>query len=151
MKECLSCQLTTERFTKPVCENIFENSFWRIAHAYNTSLSGWLVIVALRHIETLADLTSEEAVSLGEMIRKTSKAVQQVTSAVKTYSIMFAEHPQHSHVHFHIVPRRADLPLEQRGGNIFQYLNVADDAIIPLEQRNDISSRVRALLLEPSF
>jgi diadenosine tetraphosphate (Ap4A) HIT family hydrolase len=149
--KCMACQLTAERFTKPVCKSIFENDSWRIMHAFNTSLPGWLIIGALRHIETLADLTPEEAASLGELIRKTSKAVKQVTGAVKIYSIMFAEHRQVSHVHFHIVPRHANTPESYRSKNIFAYLNVPDEQAVSLEQRNAISSKVRVLMLKPSF
>jgi diadenosine tetraphosphate (Ap4A) HIT family hydrolase len=151
MKPCLTCQRNAERHTYPICENIFEDDYWRVCHAFNTSLPGWLVIVALRHIERLAELTSGEAASIGELIRKTSKALQQTTGATKTYSIQFAEHPDHSHVHFHIVPRHENTPDEFRGKNVFRYLNVPDDKIVPLEQQNDLAVKIRTLMLEPNF
>ncbi len=151
MEDCTACQLNNERFSKSIAENIFENDYWRVMHAFNTSLLGWLVIGALRHIETLADMKPEEALSLGELIRKTSKAIQTITGAEKAYSIMFSDKPDFSHVHFHIVPRHKDLPLEQRGSNIFQFLNVTDNLIVPLEQRNQFAAQIRVFLLEPSF
>jgi diadenosine tetraphosphate (Ap4A) HIT family hydrolase len=98
---CMACQRKAQRHTYPICENIFEDHYWRVCHAFNISLSGWLIIGALRHIETLADISSEEATTL-KVIRKTSKALEQVTGAVKIYSIMFAEHR-----HF----RRGERPL----------------------------------------
>jgi diadenosine tetraphosphate (Ap4A) HIT family hydrolase len=151
LEGCLACQRNSERHTYPICENIFENNYWRVCHAFNTSLPGWLIIGALRHIETLAEITPEEAATLGEVIRKTSKALKQVTGAVKIYSIMFAEHKQFPHVHFHIVPRNENTPDEFRGRNIFHYLNVPDEQIIPLAQQNELASRIRALMLEPTF
>jgi diadenosine tetraphosphate (Ap4A) HIT family hydrolase len=151
MKPCLTCQRNAERHTYPIAENIFENDYWRVCHAFNTSLPGWLVIVALRHIGTLAELTSEEAMSMGELTRKTSKALREVTGAVKTYSIQFAEHPDHSHVHFHIVPRHESTPEEYRGKNIFHYLNVPDEQAVPLEQRNKLAGKIRTLMLEANF
>ena len=41
--------------------------------------------------------------------------------ALFTYLMQFAEHPEHPHVHFHIVPRHADMPLEYRSTKIFGY------------------------------
>lgn len=151
MKACLTCQRNAERHTYPLSENIFEDTHWRVCHAFNTSLPGWLVIVALRHIGTLAELTPEEASSIGELIRKTSKALQEVTGAAKTYSIQFAEHPDHSHVHFHIVPRHENTPDEFRGKNVFHYLNVPDEQSVPLEQRNELAGKIKTLMLEPTF
>jgi diadenosine tetraphosphate (Ap4A) HIT family hydrolase len=151
MDRCQACQRNAERFSYPVCENIFEDNYWRVCHAFNTSLPGWLIISALRHSETLADLTAEEASSVGEVIRKTSKALQHVTGAVKTYSIMFAEKPQFSHVHFHIVPRHANTPEAFRGTNTFKYLNVPDEEVVSLEKRNQLAIQIRNLMLEPSF
>ncbi len=147
----MACQRNAERFTYPICENILEDDYWRVCHAFNTSLPGWLIIGALRHVETLAELTTEEATSLGEIIRKTSKALQHVTGAVKIYSIMFAEKAQFSHVHFHIVPRHIHTPEDRRGTNIFQYLNVPDEEIVSLEQRNELAVQIRKLMLDPNF
>ena len=147
----MACQRNAERHTYPICENIFEDSYWRVCHAFNTSLPGWLIIGALRHVETLADIKPEEAATLGEVIRKTSKALKQVTGAVKIYSVMFAEHSKFPHVHFHIVPRHEDTPDKFRGKNIFHYLNVSDEEIIPLEQQNDLAIKLRTLMLEPNF
>jgi diadenosine tetraphosphate (Ap4A) HIT family hydrolase len=151
VESCSACQRNTERHTYPICENIFEDSYWRVCHAFNTSLPSWLIIVALRHVETLAEITPEEAASLGEITRKTSKALKQATEAVKIYSVMFSEHPNFSHVHFHIVPRYEDTPTELRGKNIFKYLFAPEEEIVPLEQRNKLAGKIRTLMLEANF
>jgi hypothetical protein len=44
---------------------------WRIAHAFGTSLPGWLVVVPRRHVIVLDELTAEEAADLGPPLRGT--------------------------------------------------------------------------------
>lgn len=139
---CLTCQLNANRHSQ-LCEGLFEDAHWRVAHAYNTSLPGWLIIASLRHIPTIADMNDLEAASLGTLIHRVSKAVQAVTGAVKTYVIQFAEQPGHSHVHFHIVPRMTDIPQERRGVGIFGYLGVPEEQAVSLERRNEIALEVR--------
>jgi len=146
---CLTCQLNANRHSQ-LCECLYEDTHWRVAHAFNTSLPGWLIIASLRHIPAIADMNHLEAASLGSLIHRVSKAVQAVTDAAKTYVIQFAEQPGHSHVHFHIVPRMKDIPQERRGVGIFGYLGVPEEQSVSLEQRNAIALAVQnqMLLLE---
>jgi len=119
--ECYSCAQSNSQ-DLPIRENILCEGGWRVAHSFNSSLPGWLVIVPLRHISSPDEMTAEEAEALGRLIRNASVALKRTTSCEKTYVMMFAEAEGFSHVHFHLVPRTGDLPEERRGPQVFAYL-----------------------------
>lgn len=133
--------------TLPLCERIYQQGNWRLVHSYDTSLPGWLCLVHEQKIATLAEMSEQDAAILGQLLRRVSAAVQQVTGATKTYIMMFAESAEHPYVHFHIVPRMAEMPEDKRGIKVFAYLGVPEEQIVPLERRNQIAAEVRKVLL----
>jgi diadenosine tetraphosphate (Ap4A) HIT family hydrolase len=143
---CVTCELTAKRHEMPLCERIFETEHWRVVHAFNTSLPGWLVVIAKRHVASFAELTEAEALEFGQFLHSVSRALQEVTGAVKTYTILFAEHPEHPHVHFHVIPRAADMPELERSKNVFQHLGVSEDKTVPLTERVALSEKLQAVL-----
>jgi diadenosine tetraphosphate (Ap4A) HIT family hydrolase len=149
MKTCKSCELISRRNqgTAPLWDCIYRTPLWDVAHCYETSLPGWLVLIVRRHIESLDELTDLEAVELGRLIRRTSSALKDISGCLKTYVLQFAESPQHPHVHFHIIPRMADLPEDRRSTQIFGYLGVPDQERVSQEIMNAIALKVRERLL----
>jgi diadenosine tetraphosphate (Ap4A) HIT family hydrolase len=149
MKTCKTCELIANRDAgnAPLWDCIHRTPLWDVVHSYNTALPGWLVLVVRRHIESLDELTDPEAVELGRLIRRVSFALTQVTGCVKTYVIQFADTAEHPHVHFHIIPRLADLPEDRRGTQIFGYLNVPEQERVSQEVMNSIAVKVREILL----
>ena len=146
MTTCTTCHLTAIRHEQPLCERIYETEHWSVVHAFNTSLPGWLVVIAKRHAESFADLTAAEAAEFGPFLHRVSRALQAVTGAVKTYTVLFAKHPEHPHVHFHVIPRRADQPAEWNGPRIFSQLGVADELCVPEPRMNEIAHAVATRL-----
>jgi diadenosine tetraphosphate (Ap4A) HIT family hydrolase len=148
MTTCKTCELVArrDRGEAPPWDCILRAPFWDVAHCYETSMPGWLVLVARRHIASLDELTEPEALELGRLIRLVSAALKQVTGCVKTYVLQFAESPQHQHVHFHIIPRMADLPEEYRATRIFGYLGVPEVERVNEEQMNMIAEKLRERL-----
>ena len=131
----------------PLCERIYKKGNWRVVHSYDTSLEGWLCLLHQHNITTIAEMSEADAVILGQLIHATSQAVQQVTGAAKTYVIQFAESPKHPEVHFHIVPRAAEMPEDKRGVKVFGYLGRPESEVVTLERRNQIAEQVRAFLI----
>lgn len=82
-------------------------------------MPGWLVLVPRRHVEAVSELSEEEAAAMGLWQQRLSCALRDVLGCMKTYVAQFAEAEGFAHVHFHIVPRSADLPKRLRGSNIF--------------------------------
>jgi diadenosine tetraphosphate (Ap4A) HIT family hydrolase len=149
LKACKTCELIADRDagTAPLWDCIYRTPLWDVVHSYDTALPGWLVLVARRHIVSLDELTDVEAVELGRLIQKTSLALKEVTGCIKTYVIQFAERAEHPHVHFHVVPRMADLPDNRRGTGIFEYLGVPEEERVSQDVMNAIAAQVRERLL----
>ena len=104
-----------------------------MAHAFDSALPGWLVALPRRHVTAIAELGPAEAAELGPLLANLSRALGVVTGCVKTYVLQLAEAEGFSHVHFHVVPRAADVPDDIRGLRVFSVLGrpvgerVADD------------------------
>lgn len=150
MTSCYTCELTRRRDAgdAPLWDSIHRTQYWDVVHAYNSALPGWLVLVARRHMAAIDEMTEDEAIELGKLIRQVSVVLKVVTDCCKTYVIQFAEAPQHPHVHFHIVPRMPDQPEDHRGPNIFKYLGVSDEERVSEAAMDKIALDVRSRLLD---
>ncbi len=128
MSRCATCDRiqTRDAGAAPLWDSILRTGLWDLVHSYDTSLLGWLVLVPGRHIESIDQLTEAEALELGDLLRRVSACLKQRLGCAKTYVMQFAEHPQHPHVHFHVVPRMPDMPEENVGAKVFNYLGVED-------------------------
>ncbi|WP_018654770.1 HIT family protein [Actinomadura flavalba] len=133
--ECLVCARRRSD------EWIADDEHWRVAHAFGTSLPGWLVLVPKRHVTAVADLTDAEAAGLGTWQVRLSRALHDATGCAKTYVAQFAEADGFAHVHFHVVPRAAALPAERTGPGVFAYLR--DGVEVPARERDEIVRRLR--------
>ena len=153
MFNCETCELVARRDEglAPLWDSILRTPYWDVAHSFNTSLPGWLVLVLRRHAEAVDELTEEEVQELGRLILHTSRALKEITGCLKTYVMQFAEAQGHPHVHFHVVPRMADMPEDLRSTKVFAYLGVPDEERISQEEMNRIARQVQAKLLAAGF
>ena len=136
---CRSCEVTDRLDGLPPRERIVLDDLWRVAHAFDTALPGWLVLLPRRHVTAIADLTDAEAVALGTWQVRLSRALHAVTGCVKTYVVQFAEADGFAHVHFHLIPRMADQSHELRGPRIFGLLGVPEDRRVSEARRDDLA------------
>jgi diadenosine tetraphosphate (Ap4A) HIT family hydrolase len=130
----------------PPWDAIHRAEHWDVAHAFGTSLEGWLVLVVREHRSAVADLTDDEAAELGPLVRNVSRALHRVVGCAKTYVVQFAESAEHRHVHVHVVPRADDLPPEHWGPRVFDLLGVRHDQCVPESRMNEIAEALRPLL-----
>jgi diadenosine tetraphosphate (Ap4A) HIT family hydrolase len=144
--DCYVCQNNDQFDTLPPREGIAADPHWRVAHAFNTELRGWLVVLPRRHVTAIADLTDAEAATLGSWQVRLSRALHDVTGCAKTYIVQFAEQEGYSHVHFHVVPRMPDMPDDRRGPAVFGYLNPLPGNTVDDKQRDDLATALRAQL-----
>ena len=149
MAECHTCELTARRDKgeAPLWDNIFRTQYWDLVHSYNTSLPGWLVLVARRHLAAIDEMSAAESAELGVLLQQVSASLKQVTGCQKTYVMQFAEHPQHPHVHFHVVPRLNKQPETHRGPRVMKYLQVTEDEYVTEDVMNALSTQIRQTLL----
>ena len=146
---CQTCELVARRDAgeAPPWDAIYRSQYWDVVHSYNTSLPGWLVLVARRHIAAIDEMSDEEAVELGRLLRRVSLALKAATGCVKTYVIQFAEAADHPHVHFHVVPRMAGQPEDHRGPYVFRYLGVTEEERVTEARMNELAAQIREILL----
>lgn len=149
-RPCHSCALVGRRDegVAPPWDDIVRTPGWHLAHAFGTSIEGWLVLVARRHVTALADLTDAESDELGILIRDVSRALRAVLDAPRTYVAQFAEHPDHRHVHVHVIPRATDQPEGLRGPRVFAALGVDEASGVPEDRRSEIAGLLRGWLAD---
>ena len=123
-------------------ERIVRERGWRLAHDFKSSLEGWLILAPLRHVRGLHELSAEEAVAMGDLLRRASLALRAVTGCEKTYVMLFAEAEGFEHLHLHVVPRMADQPEDRRGPRVFAFMQ--DDAPVSPERRDEIAEAILA-------
>ncbi len=136
---CYACEHSS--VDAPFRERLVRRAGWRVAHDFNSSLEGWLIVAPLRHVRSLDELTLEESRALGELLWESSVALKAVTGCVKTYVMLFAEAEGFAHLHVHVVPRMPDQPDDRRGPQVFGYLK--DGRPVSSERRDEVA---RALL-----
>lgn len=148
---CQSCEWRKRRDAggAPLWDNILRTDHWDVVHANSSSLEGWLVLVVRRHAPALADLTDDEAAELGPLIKQVSQALHDATGCVKTYAVQFAEHPEHRHVHVHVIPRQHDLAEDLKGPGIFNLLGVDASELVSEARMTEIAQRIRDRAVAP--
>lgn len=140
MTNCYACSQAGP--DAPFQERIVREGGWRVAHDFNASLPGWLVLVPLRHVHGLHELTVDEASTMGALLRRASIALQAVTGCTKTYVMLFAEAEGFAHLHLHVVPRMADQPDDRKGPLVFGY--ATDGNPLTPERRDELAHALRA-------
>ncbi|MET7300259.1 HIT family protein [Embleya sp. NPDC005575] len=143
---CHSCDQETRFGELPSRERIAFDAWWRVAHAFDSALPGWLVLVPRRHVVSIAELTGDEAGALGTWQAALARALREVTGCTKTYVAQFAEREGFAHVHFHIVPRPPDLAAELRGPGVFAMLGRPEGERVPAERMDTLADALRAAL-----
>lgn len=145
--DCYACRQEREFDLLPPHERIAADEHWRTAHCIGTALPGWLVLLPRRHLTSVADLTDAEAADLGSWQVRLSRALHALTGCAKVYVMALGEAEGFSHVHFHLVPRAADFPVELRGPNVFDLLRRPTNEQVSETRMNEIALTVREHLL----
>jgi len=130
----------------PPREDVVHTDHWRVAHAFNSALPGWLVLLPTRHVASFTELTPEAADELGGLVRRLGGALEVVTGCVKTYLMQFSEADGFSHLHLHLVPRLPNDPEDARGPHVFAYLTDDQAQWLPATERDPIALSVHAAL-----
>ncbi|HUK71664.1 MAG TPA: HIT family protein [Streptosporangiaceae bacterium] len=146
-RDCFSCVRNARRDLPPR-EQVHIGPRWRVAHAFGTSLPGWLVVLPRRHLIALDELTAGEAADLGPLLSAVTGALREVVGCTKTYVALFAEAAGFQHLHIHVVPRQPGLDADLRGPRIFGLLGGDPAGHVPEQVMDQIAIRLaRALHL----
>ncbi|HEX8498113.1 MAG TPA: HIT family protein [Actinomycetales bacterium] len=143
---CYNCDQDADPASLAPWEAVHRDGLWRVALAYDTSMPGWLVVVPTRHVESLHEVSEDDAAALGRVLRAVSAALVEVTGCVKTYVMLFAEAEGFAHLHVHVVPRPADLAGEHLGPRVFAHLGVPPEKQVSVQARSDLAAALGAVL-----
>ncbi|MFD7075421.1 HIT family protein [Nocardioides sp. NPDC059952] len=130
----------------PPRESIVRTQHWRVGHAFNSTLAGWLVIAPIPHVTALDELPVEAHAELGTLLGSLAAALRDVTGCVKTYVMQFSEAEGFEHLHVHLVPRMADQPARLKGPNVFGYLTDDETRWLPAGERDRLARELRGAL-----
>ena len=144
---CYACEQAL-RDDLPPRERVLQTSNWRVAHAFDTALPGWLVLLPNRHITSLAQLHIDEADEMGGLLRRLTTALQDELGCVKTYVVLLAEAEGFSHAHFHVIPRMHDLAEDLRGPRIFELMRRPAAQHVPTVEQDRLATALAARLAE---
>lgn len=143
---CYSCEQEAGLATGPEAERVYLGQYWRVAHAMQCPIPGWLIVLPRRHTTAISEHTPAEAAELGRLLVATSAAIEQQLHCPKTYVAQFAEARGFAHTHFHVIPRTEQLPAEYLGPAVFGYLNRPESEHLSLEDRNTLAVALRPLI-----
>ena len=148
MVQCHVCERVSTRNAgqAPDWDNIYRFQHWDLVHSYNSSLLGWLVLVARRHVHSTHELGQEEAAELGSLIPVLSKGLNQLLSCEKVYQMQYSEQPGHEHIHIHFVPKSTDIPEDRKGVFVFGYLGADDSTRVSEVEMDSFAHRFRKWL-----
>ena len=149
MTQCIACANNKFIGALPPREEILVTGNWRVAHAFGTSLPGWLVVLPTRHVTALHEVPPDEAAHLGEVLQRASRALHEVVGCEKAYFVFFAEAEGFEHLHVHVIPRMAWFTQKERGPGVFTMLGVPEQEQVSEDDRDDLARRLRAALEEP--
>lgn len=143
---CYNCDNNGRLDSLPPRELIVCEGGWRAAHAFDSSLPGWLVVVPLRHVTALHELTADEATSMGELLARLSQALRDVVGCEKTYLMLFAETQGFEHLHVHVVPRMRGFDDDQIGPKVFTFLGRPAGERLSDESQDKVASDIQLAL-----
>jgi diadenosine tetraphosphate (Ap4A) HIT family hydrolase len=150
VSECHPCTWNAVLDELPPRERIVVHDGWRLAHAFNTSLRGWLVLVPLRHVESFAELSQREAATFAALARESSRALAEAVGCSKTYVVILGEEKGFAHLHAHVVPRMPELTEDLKGTYVFRLLGVSADDCVTEDERDRLALALRARI-EPAL
>ena len=144
---CFACGQQAAELLPPR-DAIAETGHWRVAHAFNSTLPGWLVVLPTRHVTSFTQLAPAAAAELGGLVLGLSAALEAVTGCEKTYLMQFSEAEGFSHLHLHLVPRIPNHPEHALGPKVFAYLSDDESRWLPTAERDRLALALRAALEE---
>lgn len=98
---CVACELSSGERVLPG-GLISRTRLWLVEHCIGPLGLGTLIVKPERHVTAVADLSEEEAVELGPLLRRTSAVARQLVDAEQVYNCLWS-HAGGVPVHIHFV------------------------------------------------
>jgi histidine triad (HIT) family protein len=104
---CFACDVNAGRVAAPGGV-IYQDTHWIADHGVDCLVRGYVVLKSRRHVHEIADLSTDEAATLGIALGTMLRAMRTALAAERIYVCSFAETVHH--LHLHLLPRYADMP-----------------------------------------
>jgi diadenosine tetraphosphate (Ap4A) HIT family hydrolase len=101
MDECMACALSAGRLPLPG-GLIHRTEHWRVEHCVGPLGLGTLIVKPERHVTAVADLTDDEAIELGPLLRQASAIARELIDSEQVYNCLWS-HAGGVPVHIHYV------------------------------------------------
>src|SRR5437763_1961067 len=143
-KECGKCRFERER-----TDWLYRDDTWAVGATVWTvqgptpAIIPGMVTLQLRRHATVFELVPDEWASLGPLVGHVVHAVREATGAECVYWLALGEGVPHFHINF--LPRGPDVPLDERGIDLWPNLvkYVDDDAIPAMSARVGTALKAR--------
>ena len=115
---CQSCAIYQNPDT---AHFIYTDDMWTVNLRLDSPpkpLIGWSVLQPRRHVNNLSELNTKEKETMSHLLSHCDTVLRKVLKVPRIYVCLFSESAMF-HMHFHLIPRRSDLPEEFIGPSIF--------------------------------
>jgi diadenosine tetraphosphate (Ap4A) HIT family hydrolase len=107
--QCKICRKHKGEEAAPPGGYFYADEHWLVCHApVNLGPLGTLFVESKRHYLDYAEMTSEEAASLGDVLKKVYRALKEHTAAERIYQLSTME--GQPHLHIWLVARGREMP-----------------------------------------
>lgn len=138
----MSCQICSWISTKSFpLSSIYEGRNWIVNHAYPSQIKGWLVLSAKKHREAFHEVSEEESLELGKLLRIITKVLRKKTNCKKEY--VLSSNEGWEHLHFHVVPRAENLKEDLMGPKIYRAIRIEEKDSISKKELKEFSELIR--------
>lgn len=143
---CAFCRILEGRPLMPNPRIVYEDD---VVFAFLNQLpsqEGYTIVCPKRHVERFeTDLAPDEWRHLMDVVQRVSRAVSEVTGAIRTYLASLGSPERNPHLHIHVCPCPPGTPFErQRFAAMmlpdFQYLDLSE------ERLDEIATAIRRVL-----
>lgn len=146
MEGCLACDLSAGRLPLPG-GLIYASDHWRVEHCVGPLGLGTLIVKPVRHVTAVADLSDEEAVELGPLLRDASEVARRLVDADQVYNCLWSHLdavPGHIHYVAQPVTRQQMAQLGSHGPTLQLEMFEANQAP-PADGVEEAAERARRL------
>ncbi|MDB4980270.1 MAG: hypothetical protein JWM82_1022 [Myxococcales bacterium] len=130
---------------------VYEDALWHVRPAPSPpGVPGWMMMVSRRHVAGPAHFSDEEARAFGSSLRHFERVLEEVTGALRIYTVAMGESSPHFHAH--MVPRTPTMPKGAHGWGVLDLersARVGEHVVDADEVRRVVAAYARALAENP--
>lgn len=134
MEKCMACSLTEGTADLPG-GRIYSTAHWVVEHTIGPFDAGTLIVKPFRHCVHVWELTDEETLELGPLLKQVSAAIQSLLKPDQVYVCLWSHSGWEAvHLHFVLQPVWNNLQREHKRPGPFLQADMFEAGILPARQ-----------------